>query len=91
MKAFIVYQKDEVLVFICGPAKKEKGRKTNIYMVRRNDKMGYGHLLGLIKFDGGWRQYVFEPAENTKWSSGCIDRISLFCKLKTKAWRGRLK
>ena len=34
------------------------GKKTRLYAIRRDDETGYGHLLGVIKWGGGWRQYV---------------------------------
>ena len=67
-----------------------KGRKTRIFAVRRNDKYGLAHLLGLIKFDGAWRQYIFFPESNTKWSAGCKEEICKFEREMTKKWRTSL-
>jgi len=68
-----------------------KKRKTRIFAVRRDDKSGLGHLLGIIKFSGAWRQYCFYPAEDTLWSVGCKEEICKFEREMTKKWRNSLK
>jgi hypothetical protein len=89
IKEKIIYEKDETKIYInqCHA----KGRKTNIYAVRRNDKTGLAHLLGLIKFNPRWRQYVFEPEKNTIWSSSCVKGIVEFIDEINYKWRVKLK
>jgi len=67
-----------------------KGRKTRIFAVRRNDKYGLAHLLGLIKFNGAWRQYIFYPEANTIWSAGCKEEICKFEREMNQKWRASL-
>jgi len=89
IKNRIIYEGKETKVYIneCHA----KGRKTRIFAVRRDDKTGKGFLLGLIKFDGGWRQYIFHPGPNTKWSAGCKEEICKFEREVTKKWRSSLR
>jgi hypothetical protein len=35
-------------------------------------------VLGLIKWDSGWRQYIFSIDVNTIWSNGCLGQIKEF-------------
>lgn len=92
IKDVTIYKRGKVHVYInqCH----NKG-KTNLFAVRRDDKTGYACLLGLIKYDGAWRQYIFLPDENTKWSDSCLINISNFCGLQTKKlrvkWKTKLK
>ena len=71
-----IYEKGEVKVFInqCH----NPGKKTFLYSVRKDSSTGFGELLGLIKWNGAWRQYCFYPGENTFWSSGCNQGITDF-------------
>ena len=52
-------------------------RKTKVFEVasKHDDS-----ILGMIQWDGGWRQYVFEPCENCKWSWDCLSQLSDFIK-----------
>jgi hypothetical protein len=34
-----------------------------------------GHILGQIKWYGGWRQYCFFPAPNCTFNKGCLEDI----------------
>ena len=72
-----------------------KGRKTRIFTVRRNDKIGLCHLLGKIEWSGAWRQYVFKPEEKTLWSSLCLFGISDFLEKinqeEREKWKKRRK
>lgn len=47
--------------------------KTQIYSVTNNRS---GEELGIIKWYGPWRQYVFWPNPLTLYSKGCLDFIS---------------
>lgn len=84
MKDFIIYRKGTTRVYI------HKGTRTFWknnrwvkhklcwYGIRRDDDTGLSLWLGIISWDGAWRQYVtcFEP--NTKWSAGCKKKIAEF-------------
>jgi hypothetical protein len=37
-----------------------------------------GFNLGLIAWNGGWRQYTFLPSENTEFTNGCLETIIKF-------------
>jgi hypothetical protein len=67
-----------------------KGRKTNIYAVRINDKTGLAQYLGSIKFNPRWRQYIFEPDDKTIWSSSCMKGITNFIDEINFKWRSKL-
>lgn len=69
----------------------EKKPKTNVYNVvkRRKrsplDKPIILHerppeVLGQIYWYGPWRQYIFEPLEETIWSKGCMQQVQDFLK-----------
>ena len=55
-----------------------KGKKTKLFAIRKDDKTGLMDLLGLIKFNGKWRQYAFYPEEKTYWNSSCMKNIAQF-------------
>lgn len=77
MKEVTIYERGEVRVFI-NQCHRKKGTKTKLYAVRRDDASGYAHILGLIKWHGSWRQYVFFPDCHTVWSSTCLQGINHF-------------
>jgi len=85
MKERTIYQSKKVRTYIneCHA----KGRKTRIFAIRRDDEKGCGRFLGIIAWDGAWRQYVscFEP--DTKWSAGCKEEIAKFEREMTKKQR----
>lgn len=91
MKEMTIYEGKGTIVYINECHRNVTGyrtiRKTRLFAVRRDDKTGMAHLLGLIKFDGAWRQYVFCPESGTKWSSGCMQGINSFCDDQTIKWR----
>jgi len=66
---------------------KPKGRKTYIWEIITLDRTH----LGYIKFDGAWRQFICEPADDTKWSASCFDQISAFLKEQSTEWRNSIK
>lgn len=45
---------------------------TKVYNVR---SVHDNSLLGVIKWDTGWRQYVFHPESDCKFSNGCLGEI----------------
>ena len=71
--------------------KQEKKRKTPIYIIRKDSSSALAERLGLIKFSGRWRQFVFYPDEGTFWSSGCLDIVNKFVIKKNKAWRDKIR
>jgi len=76
MKIRIIYKSESTLVFInqCH----NPGKKTNLYAIRRNNQHGRAEILGRIKWDGAWRQYVTEFEPDTKWSASCKEEIAKF-------------
>jgi hypothetical protein len=76
MKPVVIYERGEIKVYInqCH----NPGKKTKIFAIRRNDSHGRAQLLGIIKFDGAWRQYVTEYETNTKWCANCEEEIAKF-------------
>jgi len=76
MKPIVIYEKNDVKIYInqCHV----KGKKTNNYVVRMDDKKGYARLLGRIVFYPRWWQYVFEPKSYTIWTSSCMKPICDF-------------
>lgn len=87
MKDFIIYKSEKVLVYInqCH----NPGKKTKVFSIRRNDKKSAGMFLGLIKFNGAWRQYVTEFEPKTIWSAGCKKKIAEFEELLNKQFRDK--
>ena len=60
-----------------------KGRKTDIWEIITLDKEN----LGLIKFSGAWRQFIFEPSSNTIWNYSCLEQVSKFLVEQNNKWR----
>jgi hypothetical protein len=87
---FIVYENDNTKIYI-HPFEKEKNRKLVQYGIRRDDHTGFAHLLGLIKFNGGWRQYITEFKPNTIWSAGCKEKICEFERMMNEKWKKNIK
>ena len=52
-------------------------RKTEIWDCQN---VRHGHELGVIRWDGGWRQYIFAPAIYSMpiFSAGCLADIQDF-------------
>lgn len=53
-------------------------RKTKLFEV---SSLYDDSKLGTIKWYGGWRQYVFEPCQDTRWSWDCLQELSSFIKM----------
>jgi hypothetical protein len=89
MKDFIIYEKGETKVYInqCH----NKSKKTKLFTIRRDDDRGYGHLMGVIRFNGAWRQYITEFEQGTIWSSSCKKKICEFEDLINKQIRAKWK
>jgi len=47
--------------------------------------------IGIIRWHGGWWQYVLEPLEGTFWSKGCLDKVSKFLEHLNAKQRKRWK
>lgn len=59
-------------------------RKTSVWSVmniRHNDQ------IGIIQWDGGWRQYVFTAFPSTIWSSGCLKDVQEFIEALMAEWK----
>lgn len=53
----------------------ESNGKTSIWNCINNKSQ---FVLGVIKWNSGWRQYCFFPTQDTVFSMGCLDDISDF-------------
>ena len=81
-KAFVTFRK----------AYQIKGRKTKRWTVDKIDSnIDIIENLGIIKFSGAWRQYIFEASPDTFWSYSCLEQIVDFLKQQNKKWRQGLK
>ena len=94
MKNFIVYGKGDTLIYIHKGTKRRWGKedkwvryKTYWYGIRKNSKSGLCEILGVIQFNGGWRQFVFMPQPDTYWSRGCLEKINEFLDILNKDFR----
>lgn len=65
MKSYITFEIRE----------RPKNRKTDVYVVKAKSD---GTSLGIVKWRGPWRRYVFLPANETLWSSGCMAEVTAF-------------
>ena len=94
-KEVIIYKRENVEVYInkCfrNPKWRKKKIKTNIYAIRRNDDTGLASYLGGIKWSGRWRQYVFEPKQDTMWNWSCLRGIIDFLVKINKIHRKSLR
>ena len=54
---------------------KPQGQKTDLYQCCNNRN---GKELGIIKWYGPWRQYVYEPTVRAVYSIGCFEDINHF-------------
>jgi len=91
-KEIIIYETEKVRVFInqCH----NPGKKTWLYSVRKDvDRKCAGQFLGVIKWNGAWRQYCFYPDKETYWSSSCMQGITDFLmeitQIQRAKWRAR--
>ncbi len=67
---------------------KPKGKKTNIYNVIKIMPEKADEHLGLIKWNGSFRKYWFEPNNDTGWSDDCMDLVSSFIKeVNKRHWK----
>lgn len=61
-----------------------KSGKTHMYTVR---SVRHGFTLGIIRWHGAWRQYIFEPTRDTIFNRGCLADIQQFLNDLMKARR----
>lgn len=59
----------------------EKRAKTNTYFVMN---IKSENILGYVRWYGAWRQYIFEPCEETLYNTGCLSDISIWLKRLNK-------
>ena len=50
------------------------GRKTQRWAIWNHS----GVYLGVVKWEGGWRQYVFWPEPSTLWAASCLTDLAAF-------------
>lgn len=50
-------------------------RKTRVFKIRSTSDQV---LLGIVRWENGWRQYVFCPRNQTIWSVGCLEDLRQF-------------
>lgn len=50
------------------------GRKTQRWAVWNHS----GACLGVVKWEGTWRQYVFWPEPSTIWAASCLSDLAEF-------------
>lgn len=79
------------LYFVRAFRKKGEKRKMPLYIVRKDSSSSMAERLGLIKFSGKWRQFVFWPDNETMWSFGCLEIVNKFLDKVNKRWRNSLK
>lgn len=71
--------------------KQDKRRKTPIYIIRKYSDGLMAERLGLVKWYGAFRQFVFYPDENTCWSKSCLEIVNSFLDKVNKRYRNKLK
>lgn len=47
--------------------------------------------IGIIRWYGGWRQYVLFPLSDTYWAKGCLEEVSEFIKKEMEKRRKKGK
>lgn len=60
------------------------GLKTKVWTVESKNQ---GSVLGLVRWFGRWRQYVFEPSTGTLFNNGCLSDIETFLDDAQSEWR----
>ena len=84
MKEYLKFREREMLFGFISK------KKTDVYDVLNKQ---HGDLLGMIKWNRGWRQYCFYPEARNYgfivFSSGCLNSISTFMdEINTKHKKG---
>ena len=65
----------------------QPNKKTKLFRVE--NKM-FECLIGWVKFNPGWRKYIFIPAESTIFDAGCLRDIADFTESETKKWKDKI-
>ena len=55
--------------------------KTKVWVV---SSISSGDQLGTIAWSGPWRQYVFDPEDDTTWSWDCLRTVQEFLRSQTE-------
>ena len=61
-------------------AGKSRSGKTRIWYVRTRDNLT---VIGMIRWYGRWRRYVYEPAPHTVYEQECLRDIASFIEERT--------
>jgi hypothetical protein len=77
----LAQRQTEYLLFVEVP---NPGMKTRAWVVRGLRNM---HTLGVIRWYGRWRQFVFYPEPNSLFNKGCLSDINTFLDDAYKDWR----
>ena len=72
-------------------ANKNLHKKTTDYIVRKDSRSSMAERLGMVKWYGAFRQYVFYPDNDTVWSKGCLEIIEGFLDTVNKRYRRKLR
>ena|SRR5256885_11213324 len=64
------------------------GLKTRVWTVESKNR---GDVLGLIRWFGQWRQYIFDPADGTVFNATCLSDIESFLDDAMSDWREGLR
>jgi hypothetical protein len=67
--------------------KRPMDRKTDMWEIISINQV----QLGIIRFSGAWRQYVFESFDGTYWSYGCLEQVIEFLKEQNEKWRRKIR
>jgi len=53
----------------------EQKAKTQVWQIISKK---WGDVLGVIRWYGPWRQYIFYPEKDTIWNKDCLDDVKIF-------------
>ena len=59
-----------------------RGLKTRVFEIRAD---GINDHLGVVRWYGPWRAYVFRPADDTIFEKTCLRDIAAFCEQMTRS------
>ena len=58
--------------------------KTKVWNIHNSDN---GSYLGQVKWNGGWRQYIFSTEPDCIWNTDCLDQLNAFIRLQMQERR----
>lgn len=61
--------------------------KTSVWACRNNKS---GAELGLVRWNGAWRQYCYYPSADAVYSEGCLKDIAVFLDQVNTAHRAKV-